>query len=174
MPFPQGVGPTASLGAGHGALDSHPPVPIGLRRDPSPKALYPFWSRDQPPAPPQSICFRMCRLPLMGAQRQPHTLAECSWDPLPSLGFLGLELPACLSKHLSPAFPTLHNTPVLFPLGSPLSSTCSHFLPSLHLLLILQVYFNGTSTVKPSLIFFGSSGPTLCLRPGVKLSVTEP
>lgn len=75
--------------------------------------------------------------------------------------------PNTFSQH-SRHFTTL---PYSLPLAAH-SSICNHFLPSVHLL-ILHVCFNGTSTVKPSLIFFGSSGPALCLRPGVKLSVTE-
>ena len=120
-PFPRGVGPIASLGAGHGALDSHPPVPIELRRDPSPRHCPPSGLEISPPQPPQSVYYRMCRLLLVGAKRQPAMYAECSRAPLPSLGFHGLELPACPSKHLFPAFPTLHNTPLPSPLGSPLS-----------------------------------------------------
>lgn len=124
-PFPRGVGPTASLGAGHGALDSHPPVPIELRRDPSPRHCPPSGLEISPPQPPQSIHFRVCRLLLVGAQRQPRMpsapgllcphLDFVAWSFLPvspntfsqhSRHFTTLPYPLPLAAHSPPSATT--------------------------------------------------------------------
>lgn len=95
----------------------HPPRPSPRSRP-----------RAQPPAPPQPNYFWKGRLLLTESQRQPHVLAVAGIQkpktlvPLPSLGLLGLELPAHLSKHLPP-----HSLPfTTLPYPRPLEA---HFPP---------------------------------------------
>lgn len=170
MPFPQGVGPTASLGAGHGALDSHPPVPIGLRRDLSPRHSTPFGLEISSPHLHSPFVSECAAFPSWGLRGSHACLLSAPGILCPHLDFLAWSFlpvsPNTCPQH-SRHFTTL---PYPFPLAAhspPPAATSSPLCTS-------SSSFNGTSAVKPSLIFFGSSGPALCLRPGVKLSVTEP
>ena len=131
MPFPRGVGPTASLGAGYGALDSHPPVPIGLRRGPPPRHSPSFGLEISPPhlhSPFVSECASFSSWGLRGSHTCRVLLGSFAliWISWPGASCLSLQTPVPSipdtsqhSRTLSPWPPSLLHLQPLPPLCAP-------------------------------------------------------